>query len=202
MTQSPPKLIPFPKQALQASIPSELIMPREIAKDAVSVELIADRLTDAGYEVDVEKDDNTILVQRTGINLRLQVFPDLNSIRIRSHYFLNRHLTEEDITKLLVRLNDEIYLPKYTHYRWNDGDVGLFAGYAIHYTFGLNMPNLIFSMRRFVDTQQGVYLDYIKGTAYAYVEEEQRPEVINSTAEQKGTVDLDEADGADGADGD
>lgn len=198
MTQSPPKLIPFPKQALQASIPSELIMPREIAKDAVSVELIADRLTDAGYEVEVDKDDNTILVQRTGINLRLQVYPDLNSIRIRSHYFLNRHLTEEDITKLLVRLNDEIYLPKYTHYRWNDGDVGLFAGYAIHYTFGLNMPNLIFSMRRFVDTQQGVYLDYIKGTAYAYVEEEQRPEVINSTAEQKGVVDLDEADGADG----
>ncbi len=173
-------------------------MPREIAKDAVSVELIADRLTDAGYEVEVDKDENTILVQRTGINLRLQVYPDLNSIRIRSHYFLNRHLTEEDITKLLVRLNDEIYLPKYTHYRWNDGDVGLFAGYAIHYTFGLNMPNLIFSMRRFVDTQQGVYLDYIKGTAYAYVEEEQRPEVINSTAEQKGVVDLDEADGADG----
>ena len=198
MTQSPPKLIPFPKQALQASIPSELIMPREIAKDAVSVELIADRLTDAGYEVEVDKDENTILVQRTGINLRLQVFPDLNSIRMRSHYFLNRHLTEEDITKLLVRLNDEIYLPKYTHYRWNDGDVGLFAGYAIHYTFGLNMPNLIFSMRRFVDTQQGVYLDYIKGTAYAYVEEEQRPEVINSNAEQKGVVDLDEADGADG----
>lgn len=173
-------------------------MPREIAKDAVSVELIGDRLTEAGYEVEVDKADNTIVVQRTGINLRLQVYPDLNSIRMRSHFYLNRHLTDDDVQKLLVRLNDEIYLPKYTHCRWDDGDVGLFAGYAIHYTFGLNMPNLIFSMRRFVDTQQGVYLDYIKGTAYAYVEEEQRPEVINSTSEQKGVVDLDDADAADG----
>jgi hypothetical protein len=60
------------------------------------------------------------------------------------------------------------------------------------------MPNLIFSMRRLVETQQGVYQDYIKGTAYAYVEEEQRPEVINSNAEQKGVVDLDDADGAEG----
>ncbi len=198
MTQSTENLIPFPKPALQARIPSELIMPREIAKEAVSLELIADRLTEAGYEVDTDKDDNTIIVQRTGVNLRLQLYPDLNSIRMRSNFWLNRHLTDEDIHKLLIRLNDEIYLPKYTHYRWSDGDIGLFAGYALHYTFGLNMPNLIFSMRRLVETQQGVYQDYIKGTAYAYVEEEQRPEVINSNAEQKGVVDLDNADGADG----
>jgi hypothetical protein len=198
MTQSPPKLIPFPKQALQARIPSELIMPREIAKDAVSVELIADRLTEAGYEVEVYKDEETIVVQRTAVNLRLELHSNLASIRLRSSIYLNTHLLDEDLTKLVMRLNEVAYLAKYTWHRWDDGDIGLFAGYVLHYTFGLNMPNLIFTMRRLVDAQRNIYEDFIKGTAYAYVEEEQRPEVINSPTEQKGVVDLDDTDGADG----
>ncbi|NBY14608.1 MAG: hypothetical protein EBQ76_07745 [Betaproteobacteria bacterium] len=182
MAKSPKNLIPFPRQAIQARIPKETNMTREIDKEAVSVELIADRLTEAGYEVETDPDENIIIVHRTWVNLRLQLYSDLKSIRFRSYVWLNRHLTEEDLLKLLRELNDDVYLPKFTSYRWDDGDLALFASYSVFYTFGLNMPNLIFSMRRFIETKQGVYQDYIKGTAYDYVKEKP-PEAVEETGD-------------------
>jgi hypothetical protein len=183
MSNPTPNLIQFPKASMQGRIPSELEMSREIAKENVSLELLAERLTEAGYEIELDKDDNIISIARTGVNLRLQLYPDLNSIRFRSHLYLNRHLSDDDVKSLLSNLNEMIYLAKFTHHRWDDGDLALVAGYAIYFTFGLNMPNTIFAMRRFVDSQMGVYQDHIKGTAYEY-KEEQTPSLIKNDDSQ------------------
>ena len=70
---------------------------------------------------------------------------------------LNRELTDEKLEKLSADANYRGFMVRYVAHRWDDGDVGLIGNHVIHYPFGLNMPNLIFSIRKFVDTLKGFY---------------------------------------------
>jgi hypothetical protein len=46
---------------------------------------------------------------------------------------------------------------RYVTHRWDDGEAGLLGNYVVYYPFGLNMPNLTFSIRKFVDALRGYY---------------------------------------------
>jgi hypothetical protein len=48
-------------------------------------------------------------------------------------------------------------MARYAIRRWDDGEIALIGNHVIYYPFGLNMPNLIFSLRKFVDTLRGFY---------------------------------------------
>ena len=46
--------------------------------------------------------------------------------------------------------------------RWDDGEAGLIENYVVYYPFGLNMPNLTFCIRKFVDALRGGYYEHHK----------------------------------------
>jgi hypothetical protein len=51
-------------------------------------------------------------------------------------------------------------------HRWEDGDLGLFISHCIQFNFGLNMPNLLFALRRLVESCQSLYRSDISGTRF------------------------------------
>ena len=79
---------------------------------------------------------------------------------IRGHLTLNSELTDEEIQKISADANYRGFMVRYVAHRWDDGDVGLIGNHVIYYPFGLNMPNLIFCIRKFVDTLKGFYEEH------------------------------------------
>ncbi len=53
---------------------------------------------------------------------------------------------------------------KFLAHRWDDGGIGLFISYSVHYNFGLNVPNFLFVLRRFIESCQAIYRNEIEGT--------------------------------------
>lgn len=157
------ELIPFPKPVPQAFIPSELHMPREVPRDQVTLEVIHTLLAEAGYESTL--DDEAIYVQRTGCGLRLRVEPDFAFLRINALYHLNPALSEPALHHLLARLNENYQVLKLTSYRWDDGDLSLWASHQVHYPFGLNIPNFLFMVRKVNETMVYLYNNDLKGTS-------------------------------------
>ena len=49
---------------------------------------------------------------------------------------------------------------RYTGHRWDVGVIGLIGNYVLYYPFKLNIPNLIYCMRKFVDTLRGYYEEH------------------------------------------
>lgn len=46
---------------------------------------------------------------------------------------------------------------RYPALRWDVGVISLIDNYVLYYPFKLNMPNLIYCIRNFVDTLRGFY---------------------------------------------
>jgi hypothetical protein len=66
----------------------------------------------------------------------------------------------------VAELNKRIFLPKFVYHRWDDGDLAIFAHHIIYFPFGLNIPNLLFSLRRFLEGVAGARTDFVKDTAF------------------------------------
>ena len=150
------RVLQLPTQPLQKNIPLELEMAREIARDSVTAEVLKARFEEAGYEARIEE-DGAIYLPGTWINLRVILYPDHSSLVIRGQLTLNSELSDEELHKISWETNHNSYMVRYVTHRWDDGEVGLFGNYVTYYTFGLNMPNLIFSLRKFVDAFKAVY---------------------------------------------
>lgn len=152
------KVLQLPTQPLQKHIPLELEMAREIARENVTSELLKIRFEEAGYETMLDEDGD-LYVLGTWINLRLVLYPEYASMLIRGHLTLSSDLTDDELQKLSADANYRGFMVRYVAHRWDDGDVGLIGNHVIYYPFGLNMPNLIFTIRKFVDTLKGFYED-------------------------------------------
>ena len=152
------KLLKLPTHPIQKNIPLELEMAREISRENVSSELLKVKFEDAGYEVTLEEDGD-IFILRTGVNLRIINFPDHACLQLRGNLTLNTAISEEALTQLINLANYESFMLRYVGHRWESGEVYMFANYTIYYPFGLNMPNLIFSARRFIENVRMFYED-------------------------------------------
>jgi hypothetical protein len=49
---------------------------------------------------------------------------------------------------------------RYPALRWDNREVGLIGNYVLYYSFKLNMPNLTYCIRKFVDTLRGCYEEH------------------------------------------
>ncbi len=49
---------------------------------------------------------------------------------------------------------------RYPALRWYNSGVGLIGRYVLYYPFKLNIPNLIYRIRKFVDTLRGYYKEH------------------------------------------
>jgi hypothetical protein len=150
------KVLQLPTQPLQKNIPLELEMAREIARENVTGELLKARFEEAGYETQLD-DDGDLYVMGTWVNLRIIFYPDYASMLIRGHLSLNGELTDEELQKLSADANYRGFLVRYVAHRWDDGTTSLIGNHVMYYPFGLNMPNLIFTVRKFVETLKGFY---------------------------------------------
>ena len=153
------KVLQLPTHPLQKNIPLELEMAREIARENVSAELLKARFEEAGYETSLDEDGDLYLLG-TWVNLRIIVHPDHAALMVRGHLTLNSELQDEDLQKICAEANFNSFLVRYVTHRWEDGEIGLIGNYVLHYPFGLNMPNLIYSIRKFVDTVRGYYEEH------------------------------------------
>ncbi len=150
------KVLQLPTQPLQKHIPLELDMAREITRENVNCEVLNARFEEAGYEAKLDEDGD-LYILGTWVNLRIVLYPDYASMLIRGHLTLNSELTDEELRKLSADANYRGFMVRYVTHRWNDEDVGLIGNHVIYYPFGLNMPNLIFTIRKFVETLKGFY---------------------------------------------
>jgi hypothetical protein len=150
------KVLKLPTQPLQKTIPVELEMAREIARENVSAELLQARFEEAGYETRVDNEGD-LYILGTLVNLRIVLYPDYACMLIRGHLTLNSDLSDEELQEISARSNLRSFMVRYVTFRWDDGEVGLIGNHVLYYPFGLNMPNLIFTIRKFVDTLRGFY---------------------------------------------
>ncbi|MFM8246718.1 MAG: hypothetical protein ACKN9M_07180, partial [Burkholderiaceae bacterium] len=105
-------------------------------------------------------EDGDLFLLGTWVNLRIILYPDHAALLIRGHLTLNSALTEDELQKISAKANFRSFLVRYATHRWDDGDVGLIGNYVVYFPFGLNMPNLIYSIRKFVDTLRGYYEEH------------------------------------------
>ena len=153
------KVLKLPTQPLQKNIPLELEMAREIARENVTSEVLKVRFEEAGYETKLDEDGD-LFILGTWVNLRIIIYPDYASMLIRGHLTLNSELTDDELQKLCVEANYGGFLVRFATHRWDNNEVGLIGNHVIYFPFGLNMPNLIFTVRKFVDTLKGFYEEH------------------------------------------
>jgi hypothetical protein len=142
-------------------------MTRLISKDDVTLETIAALMAEIGYEPEVDTEDEQVILRGSGNNCRLQLHPTQKSIRIRTHLWLNPSLKDAAVRDLLFKLNDIVYVTKFTHHRWGADDLLLLGSHVVHYAFGLQVDNFLYVLRRILESHIGVYYEYIKSTPYA-----------------------------------
>ena len=155
---------PVAASRIKKTISVELVMTKDIARADVSLELLKARMEDAGYETMTENGE--MFVFRTGFSLRIQNFFENASLRMRVHIFLNKEITDAMLHSFVAKLNADSYSVKFSAYRWDDGDVGLFGDCVLYYPFGLNFPSFMFLLRRLIDVMQGVLKEYGENSAY------------------------------------
>jgi hypothetical protein len=141
------------------------IAKKEIAKKDVTAESLAARIEDAGYEVEVD-DDGDIALANTGFRTHIEVFPDSSALRFRSMIMLNSNASNSDVEAVVAEMNKRILSPKFVYHRWEDGELAIFAHLVIYYPFGLNIPNLLFTLRRFLEGIAAGRNDFVKDTAF------------------------------------
>lgn len=137
-------------------------MVHEISRDQVTLDRLFETITMAGFEAEIQEDD--IFIRGTGCGLRLEIHPSTGVVQIRAVLVLNRTLTDPAAEVFCGSLNKRLLVSKFVAHRWDDGDLGLFISYAVHYNFGLNVPNFLFVLRRFTESCQAIYRNEIEGT--------------------------------------
>jgi hypothetical protein len=160
----PNNLLPFPKSPIQAIVPTELIMVHEIPRDQVTAELLLEKISMAGFEAKIEEDD--ICLVGTGCSTRVDILPEAGVVRVRALYMLNNQVSDAAAEAFCANLNKRLLVSKFVLHRWEDGDLGLFISHCIQFNFRLNMPNLLFALRRFVESCQSLYRSDISGTRF------------------------------------
>jgi hypothetical protein len=148
-------LLPFPKGAVATDPAKESPMAHEISRDQISLASLCDLVQSAGFEA-VLQEENVFIVG-TGAGLRLEIDNAIGAIFIRALYMLNPQAADSAIAALCGKLNERLLVSKFVFHRWDDGDVGLFISCAVHYNFGLQVPNFLFVLRRFIESCQTVY---------------------------------------------
>jgi hypothetical protein len=134
----------------------------------IDLERLSALMANAGFNSEIDAEDEQLVLHGVGTRLRVQLHKKYNTIRLRGHIWLNDQLKENDVQKLLTRLNDNVYLPKFTHYRWPDGEVLLLADHVIHYAMGLHVEGLLYAVRKLQESQTGVYYEHIRNTRFDY----------------------------------
>lgn len=125
-------------------------------------------MASAGLNSEIDAEDEQLVLNGVGTRLRVQLHKTYKTIRLRGHIWLNDQLKDSDVLKLLARLNGSVYLPKFTHYRWPDGEVLLLGDHVVHYAMGLHVEGLLYAVRKLLESQAGVYYEYIRDTRYDY----------------------------------
>ena len=123
---------------------------RVISKSEVSNSLLVERLEDAGFECSVE--ENEVWVHGTGCNLRLQIDLEARALHMRGLMMLRPELNTLEVNDLVIKATERLSLVKFFAHRWDDGKLGLWSSYTLFFPFDMNLSNLIFTMRRFIET--------------------------------------------------
>ena len=76
-------------------------MTKEIVKKDVTSELLASRIEEAGYEVEVEEDGD-VSILNTGFNTRIEVFQDSGILRFRAAIVLSPNSANQDVESLVA----------------------------------------------------------------------------------------------------
>lgn len=155
-------------QPIALSTPSmrkEVSMTKEIAKKDVTADLLATRIEEAGYEVELDEDGD-VSIQKTGFNTRLEVIEEYSSLRLRAAIVLHSSTKNQDAEALVSEINKRFFLPRFVYHRWEDGDIAIIANHVVLFPFGLNMPNLLFGLRRFLEGVAGAKKDFVEDTAF------------------------------------
>jgi hypothetical protein len=155
-------LLPFPKSPAPGALHKEPTMVHEISRDQVTFERLFETITMAGFEAEIQEDD--IFIRGTGCGVRLEIHSGAGVVQIRAVLVLNKNLTDPAAEALCGDLNKRLLVSKFVAHRWDDGDIGLFISYSVHYNFGLNVPNFLFVLRRFIESCQAIYRNEIEGT--------------------------------------
>jgi hypothetical protein len=124
---------------------------RVISKSEVSVNLLVERLEDAGFECSVEE-ENKVWVHGTGCNLRLQIDQKARALHMRGIMMLRPELSTMELNDLVIKANERLSLVKFLSHRWDDGKLGLWSSYTLFFPFDMNLSNVIFTMRRFIES--------------------------------------------------
>ena len=155
-------LLPFPKAPAPGALHMEPKMVHEISRDQLTLDRLLETVAMAGFEAELQEDD--IFIRGTGCGLRLEIHASAGVVQIRAVLVLNRNVTDTAAEALCGNLNKRLLVSKFVAHRWDDGDLGMFISYAVHYNFGLNVPNFLFVLRRFTESCQAIYRNEIEGT--------------------------------------
>jgi hypothetical protein len=157
-------ILDFPGKSIQKTIPVEQMMPKEIAKEDITPELLCSKLQDAGYEASMSDDE--ISVQRSGCNLRIKCYPEHACLQIFGCYLMKKDLPEADLDEFIAQISAKSFMVNFWGTRWDDGSTGVFGSTVMYYPFGLNLPNFIFTMRRLIEGMSMMFREYAGNAKY------------------------------------
>jgi hypothetical protein len=80
--------------------------------------------------------------------------------RVARELILYSDLTDKELQEIPAAANFQPIMIRYPALRWDSSEVGLIGNYVLYYPFKLNMPNLIYGIRKFVDTLRGYYEEH------------------------------------------
>jgi hypothetical protein len=73
---------------------------------------------------------------------------------------LNTELAGKELQEIPAAENFQPIMICYPALRWDNTEADLIGNYVLYYPFKLNMPNLIYRIRKFVDTLRGYYEEH------------------------------------------
>jgi hypothetical protein len=80
--------------------------------------------------------------------------------RVARELILYSELTDKELQEIPAAANFQPIMIRYPALRWDNSEVDLIGNYVLYYPFKLNMPNLIYRIRKFVDTLRGYYEEH------------------------------------------
>jgi hypothetical protein len=157
-------LIVFPTSPARAGLAKDPTMAEHLTRDQVTTDVLLEKLTLAGFEAKMEDED--LYIEGTGCSTRVDIHPDMGIVRIRALYMLNCNVNDQTAEAFCSQLNKRLFVTKFVNHRWEDGDLGLFMSHTIQFNFGLNLPNFLFALRRFIESCQSLYRTDIMDTRF------------------------------------
>ena len=80
--------------------------------------------------------------------------------RVARELILYSELTDKELQEIPAAANFQPIMIRYPALRWDNSEVDLIRNYVLYYPFKLNMPNLIYRIRKCVDTLRGYYEEH------------------------------------------